>query len=139
MAAIAAEAATSIGLAFSQQIGQAIGGAITNGSQKDKDDRASFLSDVYNQVAPSLNGKHLIIVYPDHDASGLACSDGSPVVHKPLPVKRPSGQTLTYQLYSFDYGTFKLKGDGGSLNWIFDAPQKGFSRPNSGTLIYDKP
>ena len=78
-----------------------------------------------------------MIVYPKHDAHGLANKDGSKVENKALAVPRKSGQTLTYQMYVFDYGTFKLQGDGGFVNWIFTAPTEGFKRDGK-DLTWDK-
>src|SRR5579859_242044 len=88
-------------------IGQTIANAV-NGGNADKDFRNGWTQQQLGVVTAANPGKNVMIVYPDHDASGLVNSQMAV-----LPCQCPnSGTVLSYQCYVFDSGPFILKGDG---------------------------
>jgi hypothetical protein len=101
-----ASAVESIAQGF-LSIGQQIGSAV-NESNADKDYRSGWTQQELGVVTAANPGKDVVIVYTDHDASGLVNSQMS-VLQCQCP---NSGTVLSYYCYIFDSGPFILKGDG---------------------------
>ncbi|KAK4999581.1 hypothetical protein LTR66_001412 [Elasticomyces elasticus] len=82
---------------------------------KDKDVRSGWTQSTLGKVMDKFPGKNAIIVWTEHDASGLRGSQQGNLMC-PCPNQN---KTMTYKCYVFDSGDFHLKGDGGYLNWAF--------------------
>ena len=95
---------TFIDAAFS--IGSLISGLISD-SNAEKDFRNKWTPEAAGQLATDNPGKNIMVVYTDHDASGL-----KGVEKKALQCDCPTGASLAYVVYIFDEGPFHLKGDG---------------------------
>lgn len=93
-----------IGLAIS--VGTAIAGAIQN-TKKEQDFRNGWTPGAVSSLAQQNPGKNALIVYTDHDASGL---EG--VKKETIKCDCGDGTVLAYVGYTFDKGVFILKGDG---------------------------
>jgi hypothetical protein len=88
-------------------VGQQIGNAV-NDSNADKDYRSGWTQQQLGVITAANPGKSVVIVYTDHDASGLVNSQMT-ILECQCP---NSGTVLSYQCYVFDSGVFVLKGNG---------------------------
>lgn len=87
-------------------IGTLIAG-IFQDNQAEKDYRNTWVPEAARLVSAEYPGKNVMVVYTDHDASGLAG-----VEKRALKCDCPTGTSLAYVVYIFDEGKFTLKGDG---------------------------
>lgn len=87
-------------------IGTLIDGLIKD-NKAEQDFRSEWTQSARDQLAEASPEKNVMVIYTDHDASGLVGSE-----KKALECKCPTGATLGYVVYLFDEGQFHLKGDG---------------------------
>jgi hypothetical protein len=96
-------------------IGSLIAGAFQN-NEAEKQFRNEWTPQAASQLSTDNPGKNIMVVYTDHDASGLVG-----VEKKALQCDCPTGASLAYVVYIFDEGTFHLKGDGYVVNTFYFA------------------
>ncbi|CAF9904553.1 hypothetical protein IMSHALPRED_000104 [Imshaugia aleurites] len=101
---------------------------LVSGNANDQNYRNGWTQQQIGTLSAANPGKNIIVVFPPHSQS----LQGSQ--YQQLVCKTPT-QTLSYDCYIFDSGTFTLKGDGGYLNWAFTG---NFTR-NGNTVTFKKP
>lgn len=93
-------------------IGSIISGLIKD-NKAEQEFRNQWTPAAAGQLATDNPGKNIMVVYTDHDASGLVG-----VEKKALQCDCPTGASLAYVVYIFDEGPFHLKGDGYVTNVV---------------------
>lgn len=99
---------TFIDVAFN--VGQLIAGIFAD-NEAEKEFRSGWTQEAASQLATDNPGKNIMVVYTEHDASGLVA-----VEKKALQCEIPGGAKLAYVVYIFDEGRFVLEGDGYDSN-----------------------
>jgi hypothetical protein len=101
-------------------IGSAISDIIANAKGQDDTKRANVIRNMVDGMAKHVPGANVVACHTDHEAK-FDGEQGKDWIHEHFEVDISLGGTIGYELYMGNSGTFKRNGDGGTINWGYNA------------------